>query len=241
MIEALPGVLGNKEKWYLFQGNRGTKTKFWGEQRQYCGTGNIRKQIFAFWGTGEQANLFQGNKGTGTTPGRVSWFMNHTSVNTEIVITLTKLKHSVPKYRINKVRIEKRLFEMSQICLSYNKPYLRHILQQINKKNKLVWGVKWKQQRLSEIVIDEMKIINNTCHKITSRHTTKRWGIKKAISKKALKNSWFMKLYVYKNRLTKLKHSVPKYGINTANSKMSNQVRIEKIPFEMSQICLSYN
>ena len=36
------------------------------EQRQYWGTGNIRKQIFEFWGTGEQANLFQGNKGTGT-------------------------------------------------------------------------------------------------------------------------------------------------------------------------------
>ena len=25
-----------------------------------------RKQIFDFWGTGEQAHLFQGNKGTGT-------------------------------------------------------------------------------------------------------------------------------------------------------------------------------
>ena len=37
-----------------------------GEQRQYWGTGNIRKQFFEFWGTGEQGNLFQGNKGTGT-------------------------------------------------------------------------------------------------------------------------------------------------------------------------------
>ena len=37
-----------------------------GEQRQYWGTWTIRKQIFDFWGTGEQANLFQGNKGTGT-------------------------------------------------------------------------------------------------------------------------------------------------------------------------------
>ena len=26
----------------------------------------MRKQIFDFWRTGEQANLFQGNKGTGT-------------------------------------------------------------------------------------------------------------------------------------------------------------------------------
>ena len=43
-----------------FEGNR--------EQRQYLGTGNIRKQIFDFGGTGEQANLFQGNKGTGTPP-----------------------------------------------------------------------------------------------------------------------------------------------------------------------------
>ena len=42
-----------------FEGNRGTKKK-------YLGTGNIRKQIFDFLGTGEQANLFQGNKGTGT-------------------------------------------------------------------------------------------------------------------------------------------------------------------------------
>ena len=33
-----------------------------GEQRQYWGTRNIRKQIFDFWGTGEQANLFQGNR-----------------------------------------------------------------------------------------------------------------------------------------------------------------------------------
>ena len=27
---------------------------------QYWGTGNIRKQVFDFWGAGEQANLFQG-------------------------------------------------------------------------------------------------------------------------------------------------------------------------------------
>ena len=66
--EALPGVLGSSGKGYLFQGNRGTKVKFWGEQRQYWGTGNIRKQIFDFGGTGEQADLFQGNKATGTPP-----------------------------------------------------------------------------------------------------------------------------------------------------------------------------
>ena len=56
---------GTWETGHLFQGNRGTKAKFWretGEQRQYWGTGNIRKQIFDFLGTGEQANLFQGKR-----------------------------------------------------------------------------------------------------------------------------------------------------------------------------------
>ena len=38
---------------------RGTKVKFWGEQIQYWGTGNIRKQIFDFWGTGEQLRISQ--------------------------------------------------------------------------------------------------------------------------------------------------------------------------------------
>ena len=42
--EAFAGVLVNKEKWHLFQGNRGRKAKVGGEQRQYWGTGNIRKQ-----------------------------------------------------------------------------------------------------------------------------------------------------------------------------------------------------
>ena len=31
-----------------------------GDQRHYWGTGNTRKQIFDFWGTGTQANLFRG-------------------------------------------------------------------------------------------------------------------------------------------------------------------------------------
>ena len=52
--EALQGAFGNRGKWYLFQGNRGTKVKFLGEQRQYWGTGIIRKHIF----------LFLGNRGT---------------------------------------------------------------------------------------------------------------------------------------------------------------------------------
>ena len=67
--EALPGVLGSRRKGVFIsgeQGNKGQILRGTGEQRQYWGTGNIRKQIFDFWGTGEQANLFQGNKGTGT-------------------------------------------------------------------------------------------------------------------------------------------------------------------------------
>ena len=73
-FEALQGFLGNRGKGYLFQGNKGQILRGTGEQRQYWGTWNIRKQIFDFQGTGEQANLFQGNKGTGTPPppGRAS-------------------------------------------------------------------------------------------------------------------------------------------------------------------------
>ena len=48
------------------QGNKDQILRGTGEQRQYWGTGNVRKQIFDFGGTGEHANLFQGNKGTGT-------------------------------------------------------------------------------------------------------------------------------------------------------------------------------
>ena len=68
-IEALPGVWGNRGTMAFISGEQGNKSQILrgtGEQRQYWGTGNIRKQIFDFLGTGEQANLFQGNKGTGT-------------------------------------------------------------------------------------------------------------------------------------------------------------------------------
>ena len=75
-IEALPGAMGNRGKGYLFQGNKGQILRITEEQRQYWGTGNIRKQIFDFRGTGEQANLFQGNKGTVNPPGRASVYMN---------------------------------------------------------------------------------------------------------------------------------------------------------------------
>ena len=69
--EAFPGVLGNRGKRVFISGEQGYKGQILsgtGEQRQYWGTGNIRKQIFNFWVTGKQANLFQGNKGTGTAP-----------------------------------------------------------------------------------------------------------------------------------------------------------------------------
>ena len=62
------GFWGTGETGHLFQGNIGQISRGTGEQRQYWGTGNIKKQIFDFWGTRKQANLFQGNKGTGTPP-----------------------------------------------------------------------------------------------------------------------------------------------------------------------------
>ena len=79
--EALPGVLGNRGKRVFISGGQGNKCQILrgtGEQRQYWGIGNIRKQIFDFWGTGEQANLFQGNKGTGTPlGGPLRWLRQH--------------------------------------------------------------------------------------------------------------------------------------------------------------------
>ena len=58
------GFSGNREKGIYSeeQGNKGQILRGTGEQRQYLGTGNIRKQIFDFWGTGEQANLFRGTR-----------------------------------------------------------------------------------------------------------------------------------------------------------------------------------
>ena len=68
-------------------GNKGQILRETGEQRQYWGTGNIRKQIFDFWGTGEQANLFQGNKGTGTPPPPwevLIYTVLHSVINTQL-------------------------------------------------------------------------------------------------------------------------------------------------------------
>ena len=61
------GFGGTLEKGFISgkRGNKGQILNGSGEQRQYLETGNLRKQIFDFGGTGEQANLFQGNKRTG--------------------------------------------------------------------------------------------------------------------------------------------------------------------------------
>ena len=63
--ETLPGVLGNRGKMVFISGEQRNKGQILRGTKE---TGDIRKQIFDFWGTGEQANLFQGNNGTGTTP-----------------------------------------------------------------------------------------------------------------------------------------------------------------------------
>ena len=68
--EALQGILGNRGKCaFDVRGNKRQILRGTRGQRQYWGTGNIRKQIFNLGGTGEQAYLLQGNKGTCTPPG----------------------------------------------------------------------------------------------------------------------------------------------------------------------------
>ena len=77
--EALPEVLGNRGKRASISGEQENKCQILrraGEQRQYWGTGNIRKQIFDFWGTGEQANSFLGEQGNRYPPGRASIICN---------------------------------------------------------------------------------------------------------------------------------------------------------------------
>ena len=61
--EALPKALGNKGNRAFISGEQGNKCQILrgtGEQREYLETGNIRQQIFDFWGTGEQENLSGG-------------------------------------------------------------------------------------------------------------------------------------------------------------------------------------
>ena len=64
--EALPGVKRGKRA--FISGEQRKRANFLGEQRQYSGTGNIRKQIFDLWKKREHANLFQRNRETGTQP-----------------------------------------------------------------------------------------------------------------------------------------------------------------------------
>ena len=47
----------------------------------------------------------------------------------------------------------RQFYVMHRFRIFFETTPLRHILQQINKKIKLVWGAKWKQHRLREIVI----------------------------------------------------------------------------------------
>ena len=67
--EALPGVFGNRENRAFFsgeQGNKGQILRGTGDQRQYWGAGNIRKQISIFGEQGNKSIYFSGNKGAGT-------------------------------------------------------------------------------------------------------------------------------------------------------------------------------
>ena len=71
------GEQAKKGIYFRGTGEQGQILRGTGEQRQYWGTGNIRKPIFDFWGTGELANLFQGNKGTGTPlGGPLHWILH---------------------------------------------------------------------------------------------------------------------------------------------------------------------
>ena len=59
------GFGGTGGKGHLFQGNKGTKAKILGEERQYWGAGNIRKhlegnKLIYFRGTREQSFFFRG-------------------------------------------------------------------------------------------------------------------------------------------------------------------------------------
>ena len=85
------GILGNRGNRAFISGEHGNKGQILmgtGEHRQYWGTGNIRKQIFDFWGTGEKGNLFQGNKETGT-----PWEGLGITVFSDRMIRFSTLKH----------------------------------------------------------------------------------------------------------------------------------------------------
>ena len=69
--EALPGVLGNREKRAFISGEHGNKGQILrgtGEQIQYWGTGNTRKQIFEE--QGKKPIYFRGTREQVSPPGR---------------------------------------------------------------------------------------------------------------------------------------------------------------------------
>ena len=58
-------LFGNRGKRVFIlgeQGNKGQILRGTGEQRQYWGTENIKKQIFDFWGTGNKPIYFRGTR-----------------------------------------------------------------------------------------------------------------------------------------------------------------------------------
>ena len=75
--EALPRVLGNRGKGVFISGEQGNKNQILrgtGEQRQYCGTGNIRKTNFRFLGNRGTRQFISGEQGNRypPPPGRAS-------------------------------------------------------------------------------------------------------------------------------------------------------------------------
>ena len=78
-------ISGEREQMPNFEGNRGIKTILWNREH--------KKQIFDFWGTGEQTNLFQGNKGTGTPNGRASFVLSNTGQKSFHEIGITTKAH----------------------------------------------------------------------------------------------------------------------------------------------------
>ena len=66
IVEALPGVLGDRGTREFISGEQGNKGQILRGTKTILGNREHKKQMFDFLGTGEQANLFQGKKGTGT-------------------------------------------------------------------------------------------------------------------------------------------------------------------------------
>ena len=78
------------------QGNKGQILRATGEKRRYWGTGNIRKQNFDFWGTGEQANFFRGTR-EHVPPGRAS--MNQSNKSYDLMTQSNMAATKIPQIR----------------------------------------------------------------------------------------------------------------------------------------------